>query len=468
MIKKNTLQDLLFEDLSNTQNFDKAHEYALEYAQQGRDRNVFPSPQALANLSHFEEPMPAFPISSTQEILGLLHQYGSPATVQTNIGGRYFGFVTGGVVPAVLPIKWLSDVWDQAPAMDVLSPIGGKLEAVVEGWLKELFGLPDRAVAGFVSGSSMAIFCGLAAGRYRILERQGWDVNAKGLHGAPPIRVITSKHTHSSVKKAIALLGLGIDNVEWVEVDDQGRILVDQVPKLDETCMLLLQAGNVNSGSFDDFETLCAMAKKANAWVHVDGAFGLWAACVEQLKHLTKGMELGNSFSVDGHKTLNTPYDSGVVLCDDREALIAALQASGAYILYDDTKRDGMRYTPEMSRRARVIEMWAALKFLGKAGLDDMILGMHLRAKQFAEELKEAGFDILNEVVFNQVMVRYQSDEMTSRLEKEVQELRECWAGGSSWFGQKVIRISVCSWATTEEDVSRAVASFVAAREKMV
>ena len=468
MIKKNTLQELLFEDLSHAPNWDKAHEYALAYIRQGRERNVFPSQDALANLSHFEEPMPAFPLASTQEILDLLHQYGGPATVQTNVGGRYFGFVTGGVIPATLPVKWLADIWDQAPAMDVLSPIGGKLEAVVEGWLKELFGLPDRTVAGFVSGSSMAIFCGLAAGRYRILQRQGWDVNAKGLAGAPPIRVITSKHTHSTVKKAIALLGLGLDNVEWVEVDNQGRIVVEQVPELDETCMLLLQAGNVNSGSFDDFETLCTKAKKANAWVHIDGAFGLWAACVKELKYLTKGMELGNSFSVDGHKTLNTPYDSGVVLCDDREALIASLQATGAYILYDDEKRDGMRYTPEMSRRARVIEMWAALKFLGKAGVNDMILGMHLRAKQFAEELSAAGFEILNEVVFNQVMVRYQTDELTHKIEKQVQELRECWAGGSSWFGKKVIRISVCSWATTEEDVRRSVASFVKARDMIV
>ena len=390
MIKTKTIQDAMFSELADTSIFDKAQEYAYDFASQARERNVFPTQTALDNLAHFEEDMPSH-TGNTFDILKTLHQYGSPATVAHNIGGRYFGFVTGGVVPASLAAKWLADFWDQAPAMDVLSPVGGKLEAVVEKWLQQLFDLPETAAAGFVSGSSMAIFCGLVAGRYRILERQGWDVNAKGLNGAPPIRVITGKHTHSTVKKAIATLGLGLDNIEWVEVDDQGRMIPELIPELDDTCLLVLQAGNVNSGSFDNFEVICEKANKANAWVHVDGAFGLWAACVDKLKYLTKGMEKADSFSVDGHKTLNTPYDSGVVLCNDRSALIAALQATGAYILYNDEKRDGMRFTPEMSRRARVIEMWAALKFLGKEGLDEMVLGMHERTLQFAEELTANG-----------------------------------------------------------------------------
>ena len=465
--KKSTIQKAMFADLANPNIFHQAQEYALDYANQARERNVFPTQTALDNLAHFEEDMP-LQSTATTDILAFLNKYGAPATVQHNIGGRYFGFVTGGVVPASLAAKWMADFWDQIPAMDVLSPIGGKLEAVVEKWLQQLFGLSEDTIAGFVSGSSMAIFCGLVAGRYRILERQGWDVNAKGLNGAPPIRVITGKHTHSTVKKAIATLGLGLDNVEWVDVDDQGRMLPNAMPPLDDTCLLILQAGNVNSGSFDDFETICTIAQQANAWVHVDGAFGLWAACAKQLKHLTKGMEKANSFSVDGHKTLNTPYDSGVVLCNDRAALISALQATGAYILYDDNKRDGMRYTPEMSRRARVIEMWAALKFLGKQGVDEMIYGMHERSVQFARELKANGFEVLNDVVFNQIIVRYKSDELTRALEAQVQALRECWAGGSQWFGQQVIRISVCSWATTEEDVSRSVASFVKAKEMIL
>ena len=459
------IQQQLFKDLMDKRHYTLAQEYAMDYLDKGRERNVFPAATALENLSHFDEELPKLAATETEDILKQLHSFGSPATVHTNISGRYFGFVSGGVVPASLSVKLLSDFWDQAPALDVLSPIGGKLESVVEGWLKELFGLPEQTVAGFVSGTSLAIFCGLAAGRYRILERLGWDVNAKGLNGAPNIRVITSKHTHSTVKKAIATLGLGLDNVEWVDVDDQGRILVDQVPQLDDRCLLILQAGNVNSGSFDDLATLCERAKKANAWVHVDGAFGLWAACVEELKYLTQGLELASSFSVDGHKTLNTPYDSGVVLCTDSDALVKALQATGGYILYDDNKRDGMRYTPEMSRRARVIEMWAAIKYLGKQGIDEMVLGMHHRAVQFAKEFEEQGFEVLNDVVFNQVLVRYKDDESTTKLAHQVQELRECWVGGSTWFGKKVIRVSVCSWATTSDDVTRSVNSFVKARD---
>jgi glutamate/tyrosine decarboxylase-like PLP-dependent enzyme len=287
-----------------------------------------------------------------------------------------------------------------------------------------------------------------------------YDVNANGLINAPRIRIVSGKHAHSTVLKAIALLGLGHANIEWVEVNEQGQIIPKNIPELDERTILILQAGNVNSGSFDDFENICDKAKAANAWVHIDGAFGLWAAATQDLKHLTKGMEKANSWSVDGHKTLNTPYDNGIVLCDDKEALVSALQATGTYIIYGEN-RDGMHYTPEMSRRARVVELWAAMKYLGKEGMNQMIYGLHLRAVQFAEELSNIdGFTVLNDVVFNQVIVRCDSDEITKKTIAKIQDLRECWVGGSKWFGKEVIRISVCSWATTEDDVRRSVESF--------
>jgi glutamate/tyrosine decarboxylase-like PLP-dependent enzyme len=391
--------------------------------------------------------------------LDFINKYGSPATI-SQIGGRYYGFVNGSVVPAALAARYLSDFWDQNTPLYVTSPVVSKLETVVEQWLIALFDLPIDTVAGFVSGTSMAIFCGLAAARWRIYERMNYDVNAKGLINAPRIRIVTGEHAHGTVLKAIALLGLGYKNIEWVEVNGQGQIIPKNIPELDERTILILQAGNVNSGSFDDFENICDKAEAANAWVHIDGAFGLWAAATRDLKHLTKGIEKANSWSVDGHKTLNTPYDNGIVLCSDQEALVSALQATGSYIVYSEN-RDGMHYTPEMSRRARVVELWAAMKYLGKEGMDQMIYGLHQRAVQFAEELsKIGGFTVLNDVVFNQVVVRCDSDEITKETITKIQDLRECWVGGSKWFGKEVIRISVCSWATTEDDVTRSVESF--------
>ena len=442
--------------------FEQAKDYAFLYADEATKRNVYPDEKALQNLSVFEEDLPENP-SRTEAILEMLHTFGSPATV-TQIGGRYYGLVNGGVVPAGLAAKWLNDFWDQNTPLYVTSPIVATLETVIEGWLKQLFRLPDKTVAGFVSGTSMAIMCGLVAARYRIYKRQGWDVNLQGLQNAPNLRIVAGKQAHGTVLKAVALLGLGINTIEWVETDDQGRMCPDKIPSLDENTLLILQAGNVNSGAFDNFNQICTSAKQHNAWVHIDGAFGLWAAASKDLKHLTDGIEKADSWSVDGHKTLNTPYDSGIVLCNDKDALVSALQATGSYIVYGK-KRDGMLYTPEMSRRARAVELWASMKYLGRQGMDDLVSGLHERAKQFAEELAQNGFHILNDVVFNQVLVACDNDSETDEVLKNVQELRVCWCGGSQWMGKKVIRISVCSWATTSEDVTLSVKSFVKARE---
>lgn len=455
----------MFSELMEKQIFDQAKEYALDYVDKALDRHVYPAAEAIDQLSRFKEPLPEG-YGDSKEVLSLLHEYGSPATV-SQIGGRYFGLVNGGVIPTALAAKWLNDVWDQNTPLYVTSPVSSALETVVESWLKQLFGLPVETVAGFVSGTSMAILCGLAAARFRIYQRLGWDVNAKGLIHAPRIRIVAGKQAHGTVLKAIALLGLGKDNIEWVDVDEQGRILSEKIPALDASTLLILQAGNVNSGAFDAFNEICDQAKKAKAWVHIDGAFGLWAAASEKLSYLTGGIEKADSWSVDGHKTLNTPYDCGIVLCRDKEALVSALQASGSYIVYGEN-RDGMLYTPEMSRRARAVELWATMKYLGRQGMDDLVGGLHERAVKFAKELSDNGFQVLNEVVFNQVLVACDNDADTEETLKNIQESRECWCGGSEWFGKKVIRISVCSWATTEEDVSRSVLSFVKARSKTV
>jgi glutamate/tyrosine decarboxylase-like PLP-dependent enzyme len=457
------LQEKMFRDMDHKDIFKQAQSYAFDYADNALERNVFPTGEAIKNLVEFIEDMPDV-TGDSADILAQLNKYGSPATV-SQIGGRYFGFVNGGVIPVSLAARWLSDFWDQNTALFVISPLASKLEEVVEAWLKELLNLPKEVVAGFVSGSSLSIFCGLAAARYRVFQNNNWDINKSGLNGAPKVRIVAGKQAHGTVVKAIALLGFGIDNIEWVDTDSQGRIIPSKVPQLDESTILLLQAGNVSSGSFDPFDEICEKANKANTWIHIDGAFGLWAAGSARLKHLTKGIDKANSWSVDGHKTLNTPYDNGIVLCNDKDALVHALQASGSYIAYSEN-RDGMLYTPEMSRRARVVELWAALKYLGKEGVDELVYGLHQRAVQISHELEAEGFQILNSVVFNQLLVACDNDKITHRTLNHIQQSGECWVGGTTWDGRAVIRISVCSWATTEEDLTRSVRAFIAARNK--
>ncbi|HIJ87749.1 MAG TPA: aspartate aminotransferase family protein [Desulfuromonadales bacterium] len=458
----NTQQKKMFTEIQDKSLFEQAQKHAFQYLDEAFQRTIFPTEDALEKLSIFDEDMPQNQ-SEGREVIELLHQYGSPATVPA-IGGRYFGFVTGSSLPTGLAAKHLATYWDQNSAMYVMSPLASKLESVVESWLKSIFHLPDTTVAGFVSGTSSANLCGLAAARNRLLRNQHWDVNSNGLFGAPNIRAVAGCQAHSTVIKAIGLLGFGQNSIEFVEVDDQGRIIPDLIPELDNRTLLILQAGNVNSGSFDDFSRICEKARNAGAWIHIDGAFGLWAGAAEQLKHLTQGMEFAHSWAVDGHKTLNTPYDCGIIMCADREALTEALHMTGSYIVVSKD-RDGMFYTPEMSRRARIVELWATLKYLGASGIDQMITTMHERAVQFADEISALdGFTVLNQVVFNQVVVCCDSDEITNKVLEKIQALRECWVGGSVWQGRRVIRVSVCSWATTSNDIATSVRSFAKAQ----
>ncbi len=441
----------------------QAFDCAMDYLDSQRERPVFPTSKSLLALNKLDEPLPQGP-SAAADVLRLLHEIGSPATVAQG-GGRYFGFVNGGVFPAALAARLLADVWDQNAALQVMSPIAAKLEAICETWLVDLLDLPAGTAAGFVSGTSIATVCGLLAGRNAILQKHGWDASERGLFGAPPIRVVLSAAAHASVDKALSILGMGSAQVERVAADEQGRIDVRKMPPLDDNTLLILQAGNVNSGAFDDFATICARARRAGAWAHIDGAFGLWARACQATADLTAGMELADSWSADAHKTLNSPYDCGIILCKDRQALAGALQAQGDYFIYGH-ERDGMLYTPEMSRRARSVELWALLKALGRAGIDELVAQLCARARQFAEGLAGNEFRILNDVVFNQLLVACETPEQTQRTLREIQASRVCWCGGSTWQGEPVIRISVCSWATSEDDVRRSVEAFVAARER--
>lgn len=456
------LQNLMSSAKSDEQLFEKSKQYALDYMQTIDGRRVFPDDDVIAGLDSFDEPLPESP-TPPAELLQMLHEKGSPATV-AQTGGRYFGFVNGNIFPPALAAKWLADTWDQNPALYVISPIAAQLEMVCEKWLVSLLGLPRETAAGFVSGTSTATLCGLAAGRDALLTANGWDSQAKGLMGAPELRVVIGAQAHATVYKALSLLGLGRDRIISVPADEQGRIVSEEIPELDDSTLLILQAGNVNSGAFDDFAAICGRAREAGAWTHIDGAFGLWAACAAVTRHLTAGIELADSWSVDAHKTLNAPYECGIVLCRDRDALISSMQASGSYIMYGD-KRDNMLYTPEMSRRARGVDLWATMKALGQSGIDALISGLHQRAVQLADELREEGFTILNEIAFNQVLVSCGTSESTLTTLAHLQEEGTCWAGGAKWQGNNVIRLSVCSWATTKEDITATVQAFCRARK---
>jgi glutamate/tyrosine decarboxylase-like PLP-dependent enzyme len=456
-----TFQERMHALVSEPSLFEQVKAHACAYMDGAREQPVFPGEAALAGLAGFDGPLPDEP-GDPAAMLRQLHELGSPATTVTT-GGRYFGFVNGSVFPPVVAARWLADAWDQNAALYVMSPVTSKLEAVAEQWLLDLLGMPAGCVAGYVSGTSTATAVGLAAARHELLRRQGWDVNAKGLFGAPPIRVVVGAEAHSTAFKALSLLGLGRERVERVPVDGQGRMRPEALPTLDKHTLVFAQAGNVNTGSFDPLDAICDRAQAAGAWVHVDGAFGLWAAVSPRLRHLVKGLEGADSWSVDAHKTLNAPYDCGIVLCRHPEATVAAMQNTGAYIVYSE-KRDGMLYTPEMSRRSRGIELWATLRTLGRSGAAELVEGLCDRAAQAAAQLKAAGFRILNDVVFNQVLVACANQEATLVTLRNLQASGDCWCGGSTWQGETVIRLSVCSWATTAQDIDRTVAAFVKAR----
>ncbi len=463
MTDKTELGNIIRSQIKTKALFNQVRSYAFDYMDTIHDRPVFPSPDTLEKLSVFDEPLPD-KMGDPEKFLTLLHEYGSPATV-AQTGNRYFGFVNGGVTPAAVAAKWLSDVWDQNAGLFVISPIAAHLEAICEKWLVDLFELPENTKAGFVSGTSTATLCGLAAARNFLLKRAGWDVHKKGVFNAPKIKVVLGEEAHSTVFKALSLLGFGLDDLIRVKTDREGRMIASKMPDLDETCLVIAQAGNVNTGAFDPFHEICDKAKKAGAWVHIDGAFGLWAKGSGSKKHLAAGIENADSWSVDAHKTLNAPYDCGIVLCKDESALVSALQNTAAYIQYSKN-RDSMLYTTEMSRRARSVELWATLKFFGRKGIETLVDGLCENARLFARELKENGFHILNEIDFNQVLVTCDTESLTQAVLTEIQSSGICWCGGSVWKETSVIRISVCSWATTPDDVHMSVKAFIDARKR--
>ncbi|MCC7387143.1 MAG: aspartate aminotransferase family protein [Phycisphaerales bacterium] len=426
-------------------------------------RAVAPGEGSLRGLAAFDEPLPEGGCEGTG-VLRALDEWGSPATVAV-AGRRYFGFVIGGSLPVAVGASWLASAWDQNAGLAIASPVSAHLERVVSGWVLDLLGLPAESCVGFVTGATMANFTAVCAARHRLLQRAGWDVEARGLFGAPEVRVVVGEEVHSSMTKALALAGFGRERVERVPTDAQGRLIGAKLPALDERTLVCVQAGNVNTGSFDPVGEVCERARPSGAWVHVDGAFGMWARACPARAGLAAGIEGADSWATDCHKWLNVPYDSGLVVCRDGAAVRAGMAAPAPYLI-EGSAREPYHYVPEMSRRARGIEVWAALKSLGRSGVGALVERCCRHAARFAEALASAGFEIPHEVVLNQVLVRFGDDEQTDRVIAAVQREGTCWCGGTTWKGRRAMRISVSSWATTEADVERSVGAIAAcARE---
>jgi glutamate/tyrosine decarboxylase-like PLP-dependent enzyme len=402
--------------------------------------------------------------TGAETVLHLLHEYGSPATVAKN-NGRFFGFVNGGCLPAALAASWMVSAWDQNAAFFVQSPTAITLEEVALEWVRQLLGLPEGTGGAVVTGATMANFSALAAARHALLARAGWDVEADGLFGAPPITVVVGEEAHASVSKALGLLGMGRNRVVRVPADSQGRMRADALPPLDDRTILCLQAGNVNTGAYDPAAAICPVAKAAGAWIHVDGAFGLWAAASPEYRRLTKGFELADSWATDAHKWPNIGYDCGIAMVRDPGTLRDAMSIQASYLALGE-HREPSDYNPELSRRARGVELWAGLRSLGRSGMAAIVERTSGLARQFAAGLKAAGYEILNDVVINQVLVSFGDAEKTLRTIARLQAEGTCWCGSTVWQGKTAMRISVSSWATTKEDVERSLAAMLKAAQE--
>jgi glutamate/tyrosine decarboxylase-like PLP-dependent enzyme len=433
-------------------------ERAVRYVGRINQLRVNPTEADLAALAGFREPFPTAP-SDPHEVLEKLDALGSPSTVAMT-GGRYFGYVIGGILPAALAANWLAGAWNQNSALRVMSPVAAELEEVVLQWVCEALELPGDCGGGLVTCATMANFTALATARYALLKRAAWDVTEDGMFGAPPLEVVVGAEVHASILKALSMAGFGMKRVTIVDTDAQGRMRGDKLPRLSNRTIVCIQAGNVNTGAFDPAEEICRVAKEHGAWVHVDGAFGLWARVSPEYKRLTRGFEKADSWSTDAHKWPNAGYDSGVVLVRDAVALRASMGITAAY-LEPGSRREPMHHTPEASRRARGVELWAALKSLGRSGLRELIERTCLHAQKFADGLRNAGFEVLNDVVINQVLVSFGRPEVTREVIRRVQEDGTCWCGGTVWQGKAAMRISVSSWATTDADVQKSLAAIV-------
>ena len=440
-------------------------ELAAGYVESLDERPVFPdvTPEQLREALGGplpEEPLPA------EQVVEELAAAAEPGVVALG-SGRYFGFVIGGALPAALAADWLTSAWDQNAGLYAGGPSASVVEQVTREWLVELLGLPADSSIGLVTGTQMAHVTGLAAARWHVLDAVGWDVGAKGLTGAPPLRVVVGEQVHVTVNRALRLLGLGAPTV--VAADSQGRMVSDALREAlgDGPAIVCAQAGEVNTGAFDPLPEIADACEAAGAWLHVDGAFGIWAAVSPRLRHLVAGLERADSWTTDAHKWLNVPYDSGIVFCRHPDSHRAAMTIAASYLIQDEGAqrvRDQVDWVPEFSRRARGFTVYAALRSLGRRGLVELVERCCDGASRFAERIVELdGVDLLNEVVLNQVLFRFDSDERTDEALARVQERGRIWLSGTTWDNRKAIRVSVSNWQTGDEEIDLAVQEFAQA-----
>jgi glutamate/tyrosine decarboxylase-like PLP-dependent enzyme len=441
----------------------QADERAQTYLAGIKGRRVFPDAEAIANLSVFAEALPEQGCSEAQT-LAMLDDYGSPATVASN-GPNYYGFVIGATLPAASAAERMMLAWDQCAFSFDTSPIAATLERKAAEWVLDILDLPRESAVGFgTSATACTIGC-LHAARRALLAKHGWDLDADGFVGAPEVKVIVPDLVHVTVKKALRLLGFGMGRLLIAPTDGQGRIDPEQMPPMDDLTILCLQAGEVNTGNFDPFAIIIPKAKAAGAWVHVDGAFGLWARASTSAAHLTEGIERADSWTTDGHKWLNTPYDGAMAICRDAEALARAMNSDAVYASASAYAQKNL--TLEFSRRARGIPIWAALRTMGRAGVAELIDRHIAQAKFLKDALKEIGFEVLNDVVINQVLVRSADDEETAAIRLAAVETGETWFGGTVWQGRPAFRISISSWRTTDAHIDKLIALLKQARDKV-
>jgi glutamate/tyrosine decarboxylase-like PLP-dependent enzyme len=443
-------------------------ELASDFLESLDERPVFPHASAAELHAALGGPLQDEP-TDPQEVVERLAAAADPGIVAIP-SGRYFGFVIGGGLPAALAADWLTSAWDQNAGLYVGGPSASVVEQVVREWTCDLLGLPADASIGLVTGTQMGSVTALAAARFRVLERAGWDVARDGLAGGPRVRVLVGAQRHVTVDRALRLLGLGAPEI--VAADDQGRLdaaaLRDALQQANGPTIVCAQAGEVNSGAFDPFDEIADAAAEHGAWVHVDGAFGLWAAASPALRHLVRGVERADSWITDAHKWLNVPYDSALVFCADTEAHRAAMTVSASYLIQDDTRavRDQVDWVPEFSRRARGFAVYAALRSLGKSGVAELVEQTCACARRFAAGIAELeGVEVVNDVVINQVLFRFESDERTDAVLKSVQEAGDVWMSGTTWAGRRAIRLSVSNWQTDDAEIDLALAAFAAASQ---
>lgn len=429
---------------------------ARSYLSTVADRAVAPDSSAVAALDTFDVALPDVGVDPAS-VLALLDTIGSPATVATT-GPRYFGFVNGGTLPIAVAAAWLTTAWDQNAALTVMSPVAARLDDIAIQWVADALGLPAGVGGAFVTGATMANATALAAARDAVLTRSGWNAQSDGLIGAPSISVWIGGEAHTTVSKALGIVGLGRGRARVLPSDSQGRVIADELPDLDGPAIVCLQAGNVNSGASDPFHPLIEWAHRHGAWVHVDGAFGLWAAANPATKYQVAGVEEADSWATDAHKWLNVSYDSGITFVRDPECLRAAVRAEAPYLVAGEF-REPMHHTPQSSQRARGIEVWAVLASLGRVGLADMIDRNCRMARRLADTLETAGCRILNDVVLNQVVVGL--GPTTDEIIHDIQADGTCWAGPTIWQGQRAMRLSVSNWSTTADDVDRSAAAII-------